>query len=314
MNQKEPITLICKHCGKAFQVPPHLRSRIFCSVECRNMHGPRSAVMISKTCPTCGRVFEIPQHQDQRIYCSRDCSNKRDPNPVISKVCPQCGKAFEYTYYGQDYTYCSHECFLKTIRREPKICPQCKREFDGKNSQKRKGVNQKYCSPECQGAARRTRIPKKCKACGKSFEVAPSRYERSHYCSRRCRLLHQYHSNAEQKVISLLANILGRTAKHQHTFSWLKNTTGRSMHIDGFFPDFNLAIEYDGRQHFEFVPYYHVTEEQFHELQQRDALKASLLESHGIHLLRVSYREPKTESHLRKRLLELLPPKLIASL
>jgi very-short-patch-repair endonuclease len=74
------------------------------------------------------------------------------------------------------------------------------------------------------------------------------------------------------------------------------------MRLDAYFPTANLVLEYDGPQHQEFRPHYHVNQQQFLELQQRDREKDVLLAQHGIPLLRISYQEPRTEGHLRERL------------
>lgn len=65
--------------------------------------------------------------------------------------------------------------------------------------------------------------------------------------------------------------------------------------FDFFLPDYNLFIEYDGKQHFEPVRYYTQSDEEmiqaFQETQKRDAIKNKYCEENNINLLRIPYWE-----------------------
>ena len=78
----------------------------------------------------------------------------------------------------------------------------------------------------------------------------------------------------------------------EFTFDWLLSDTGNNMYIDFYIPSKNVAIEYDGMQHYKYVEYIHHTEENFHKSQIRDRLKEELLLEHGIKLIRIKYDVP----------------------
>lgn len=63
---------------------------------------------------------------------------------------------------------------------------------------------------------------------------------------------------------------------------------GERLRLDFYFPDLNLAVEYDGCQHQRYIPYFHSTYEEFLEACQRDQRKEELCDQQGILLLRVT--------------------------
>lgn len=83
----------------------------------------------------------------------------------------------------------------------------------------------------------------------------------------------------------------------EHTWDWLINDqTSRCMYVDFYIPSINIAIEYDGEQHFCFSPFLHGDEETFKAAIYRDQLKDSLLAQHNIPLIRFTYKHKLTES------------------
>jgi hypothetical protein len=69
---------------------------------------------------------------------------------------------------------------------------------------------------------------------------------------------------------------------------WLiNNCTGRSLELDGFYN--KIAIEYNGMQHYKFVPYFHKTYNEFKQQLYRDKLKKELCIRNKVYLLIVPY-------------------------
>ena len=82
--------------------------------------------------------------------------------------------------------------------------------------------------------------------------------------------------------------------------------TGRRFRFDGFFPEYNLVVEFHGYQHWEFPSIYIKKPEVFEALKVRDALKKKLIEAEqGFTYLEIredeAYDDP---DHLTMRLLE----------
>jgi hypothetical protein len=74
-------------------------------------------------------------------------------------------------------------------------------------------------------------------------------------------------------------NILFSTQKK---FEWLKYK--HDMTLDFYLPDYNVAIECQGRQHFEIVDWFG-GEKGYNLIIKRDKLKRELCEKHGIKIL-----------------------------
>lgn len=71
---------------------------------------------------------------------------------------------------------------------------------------------------------------------------------------------------------------------------WLTNSdTRRRLELDWFCESLQLAVEYQGRQHRHFTPYFHKDELGFRAQQQRDELKRALLRNIGVQLIEVWY-------------------------
>jgi hypothetical protein len=66
---------------------------------------------------------------------------------------------------------------------------------------------------------------------------------------------------------------------------WLVGKSGRLLELDLFDRKAAIAIEYQGRQHYQFIDRFHGTREKFEAQQERDRLKAQLCAERGVLLL-----------------------------
>lgn len=107
----------------------------------------------------------------------------------MKKKCKACGEYLDLCNFAKNkllkdgYENKCKKCRQAQRRMAHKhICQQCNCEF---TSAKKKA---KYCSPECQGLARRNRVFVKCKYCGHEFEVVKSRtkYCENIFCGNEC--------------------------------------------------------------------------------------------------------------------------------
>lgn len=68
----------------------------------------------------------------------------------------------------------------------------------------------------------------------------------------------------------------------------------RRLPFDFFLPEYNLALEYDGRQHYEPVTFGGISEKRaiklFEENKKRDKIKEEYCANNGINFLRISYK------------------------
>lgn len=74
----------------------------------------------------------------------------------------------------------------------------------------------------------------------------------------------------------------------QKSFSDLISINGGKLFFDFYLPEYNLCIEYDGKQHYESVEYFG-GEESFQLQIKNDLLKNEYCKNNNIHLLRIPY-------------------------
>ena len=87
---------------------------------------------------------------------------------------------------------------------------------------------------------------------------------------------------------------------YQHRPFFLLSTSGGQMSYDIFISRLNVAIEYQGKQHFEPVEFFG-GREAFEKLQIRDKEKAELSRKHGVKLVYINYWEDITPELIIER-------------
>ena len=85
-----------------------------------------------------------------------------------------------------------------------------------------------------------------------------------------------------QKIVELL-NELKISYVREHTFKWLGK-----QRLDFYLPDYNIAIEYQGEQHFHPVKYFG-GEKRFNDRLERDSRKKILCDKNGVKIIYVSF-------------------------
>jgi len=104
-------------------------------------------------------------------------------------------------------------------------------------------------------------------------------------------------------VVNLISKIIKEKPIKEWTCPQLKNPkTGMSLFIDGYFPDSQIAIEYDGVQHYEFTPHFHKDISSFRYQQSLDRFKDAVMDTMGINMIRIRYDESVDKNSLEKKL------------
>ena len=73
---------------------------------------------------------------------------------------------------------------------------------------------------------------------------------------------------------------------------FLRNTVTdaqQNLEIDCWEPSLKLGVEYSGRQHYDFVPYFHKNKEAFMNQKYRDEMKRRMCKDNGVTLIEVPY-------------------------
>ena len=109
-------------------------------------------------------------------------------------------------------------------------------------------------------------------------------------------------SKLERKTASILEsrNIL---FIREQTFDWLRNKN--SLHVDFYLPDYNIAIERQGKQHFKGCNNFgskHVSADEIYEYARKiDEIKQDLCQKHGIPIEYINYND-----NVEERIIEIL--------
>ena len=86
----------------------------------------------------------------------------------------------------------------------------------------------------------------------------------------------------------------------EKTFDWLINEkTGLKLRIDAYYKNHNIAIEYNGPQHYKVDGLYTKDEEQLKYRQNLDYLKYELIKAHGIKLVIIHYMDKVDENYIK---------------
>jgi Zn ribbon nucleic-acid-binding protein len=112
----------------------------------------------------------------------------------------------------------------------------------------------------------------------------------------------------QKRVLDSIAEILGEPYAWEWWHPEIVNPkTGYHLYFDGRFEHSNLVIEYHGKQHRKFVPYWHKTEVEFERRKALDELKARRAAEVGLKLLVIWYDDPWADVlWLRGRVSELV--------
>lgn len=87
---------------------------------------------------------------------------------------------------------------------------------------------------------------------------------------------------------------------------FLRNPIGsdQNLELDCFNAVLNLAVEYNGIQHYKYIPYFHKNKEAFQNQKYRDIIKVRMCKDYGVNLIEVPYtvKVEEIEDYLVKNL------------
>ena len=89
--------------------------------------------------------------------------------------------------------------------------------------------------------------------------------------------------NSSVRDVENILNQLNIYYKKEKTFDDLKYKS--KLRFDYYLPKYNLCIEFNGAQHYEYVEYFHKDENEFNEQKLKDYIKSDYCRSHDIHLI-----------------------------
>lgn len=209
-------------------------------------------------------------HGDKYDYSLiTEYKNDRTPYPI---VCPKHG-VFEQTF--NNHVYWKEGCPKCAVEKNAEIRKMTNKEFAEKGNLRHNNFYD-YSKVDLEN---RNEEGKVCIICPKhrEFWQLPT----NHLYGQGCPICKQ----------SRMENEIGQILKEnnieyiqQQTFDWLKRR--RNLHLDFYLPQYNVAIECQGIQHFENEHFGgHSDNDVLTDIQALDGLKRQLCEEHGINML-----------------------------
>jgi len=110
-------------------------------------------------------------------------------------------------------------------------------------------------------------------------------------------------SKAEAALDSALVEVFGPAVV---TTEMPVKVFGKTLYVDRVLQGYKIAFEVDGRQHDEYVEFFHRDRDGFMSAKERDRLKKLWLGANGYKLVRFKHTEKITAELVRKRVSEAL--------
>jgi hypothetical protein len=111
----------------------------------------------------------------------------------------------------------------------------------------------------------------------------------------------------ETQMFHMLKDLFNASCIMNGYYSWLQSPKGECMQIDWFCPEYGIAYEYQGRQHYEYSTYFHKSKKAFEYLKECDELKVKLCKECGVTLIHIRYDKKLTNRYLLLKLEESNP-------
>ncbi len=122
---------------------------------------------------------------------------------------------------------------------------------------------------------------------GHKWKAVPASMIHRHSWCPHCRYL------SEQKCRAIFENTFGEKFP-----SVMIDMDGEKLQLDGYCPTLGKAFEYQGQQHYKFMPHLHKTEKAFQLGQKRDTRKDQWCKSNGVGLFVIPYWENTNDDKL----------------
>ena len=106
----------------------------------------------------------------------------------------------------------------------------------------------------------------------------------------------KYHNHSqEERIRKLLQTFFNKPFPKVRLKSMLNPKTKKPLELDCYNHSLGLAIEFQGQQHSKFIPYFHKSQQDFLNQQERDRFKYTLCKQHGIRLVYINYDDITTD-------------------
>ena len=103
---------------------------------------------------------------------------------------------------------------------------------------------------------------------------------------------------SENKLLNHIKNLFPTYKITFHCRNW----SHTRLELDIYIPKLKLAFEYNGKQHYKWIRFFHKTKADFESQQYRDKIKKRICKQKGITLIRIKYDEELSEQLVLSKL------------
>lgn len=272
-------------------VNANTKVKIICPIHGEFLQTPSRHINMKQGCPKCSHqsypnTSEIFIEKAKSIYGDKytyDKVNYKNNKTHVIITCPDHG---DFNVRPDNFLH-NHGCPKCGILMKPQCVPWTKEKF----IEKAKSIyGDKYTYDKVNYIHSEVKVIITCPKHG-DFKITPDNFLRGHSCP------HCATSLLENKVKKILDKNEIKYVQ-QKTFEWLK--FNGLLKLDFYLPDFNIAIECQGIQHFIPVELFG-GEEQFQIRKERDFIKKELCEKNGITILYFSDTKSRIPSYVIKK-------------
>lgn len=128
----------------------------------------------------------------------------------------------------------------------------------------------------------KTNVTVRCNSCGFIRQAKPNAILNSGYCPK-C-------GKSDSKGEEVIKKFLEKNHIEFYSQKYFPEWNIGIHYFDFYIPRFNLVLEFHGRQHYEFVPHFHKTEDNFQYRLNKDLIKKQTAILQGYNYVSISYR------------------------
>ena len=107
-------------------------------------------------------------------------------------------------------------------------------------------------------------------------------------------------------LINIIEEILNEKAKREYSFTWLRNSNNNKYRVDAYFENFNLIVEYNGKQHYELVNRFHNTIEEFNKYVDDYNDKVKKLRANNFIVLEWKYNKTISYNNVKREIMKFI--------
>jgi len=96
-------------------------------------------------------------------------------------------------------------------------------------------------------------------------------------------------SSGEMECRRVAEMLTGRPFPKKRPDFLRNSVTDANLEIDCYCDELKIGIEYNGKQHYHYTPYFHSSKDAFYTTKYRDEMKARLCKENGVNLIIVPY-------------------------